>query len=65
MDAEKFNKLARDTIESKGLKYCFVAEQLGMSRQLLNSRLLGQSSWKLDEAMRLIKLLDMPTDVLE
>lgn len=65
MDAVKFNRIVRDTIDSRGIKYTYVAEQLGMSKQLLNARLLGQTAWKLDEAMRLIRLLDLPTDVLE
>lgn len=65
MNEAKFSKLARDTIESKGFKYTYIAGQLGMSRQLLNAKLLGQSAWKLDEAMKLMRLLDLPANVLE
>ena len=63
MNGKEFGIYIREYMDKKGIKYSYVAKQLGMSRQLFHSRLLG-IGWTLDEVMKVTKILDLPKDVL-
>ena len=60
----EFGKRFREVLDSRGIKYSYVAEKMGWSKQLLNAKLLGQNKWRLDEALTAIKLFDLPKDIL-
>lgn len=60
----EFGKRFREVLDSRGIKYSYVAEKMGWSKQLLNAKLLGQNKWRLDEAMKAINLFGLPKDIL-
>ena len=62
MTTKEFGNAVRDAADEKGIKYVSIAKRLGMSRQMFYDRLLG-NGWKLDEALSVIKMLDMPSDI--
>lgn len=65
MDSKKFGNELRKVLDDKGIKYSYVAEKMGWSRQLLHAKMLGQSAWRLDEVSKVMKLLNLPVDMLE
>lgn len=65
MDSRKFGNVIRKVIEERGLKYSYVADKIGCSKQLLYAKTLGDCAWKLDEASKVMKVLDLPIDILE
>ena len=65
MDSKKFGNELRKILDDKGIKYSYVAEKMGWSRQLLHAKMLGQSAWRLDEVSKVMKLLNLPVDMLK
>lgn len=65
MDSKEFGEWLRDVLDARGIKYTYVAEKMGWSRQLMHAKLLGQSAWRIDEVSRVMAILDLPLDVLE
>ena len=64
MDSRMFGRRVMMTAEEKGIKYSYIAKQLGMSRQLLYSKMMGDNMWKIDEASKVMKLLNMPAEIM-
>lgn len=52
-------------IEKSGNKKSHIAKIIGISSQTLSRRLNNSRQWKLDEAYRMAKLLDIPCCEIE
>lgn len=62
INSKEFGKIVRKYADEQGIKYSYLADHIHMSRQLFYSR-LEDGRWKLDEALVIMKLLGIPTDV--
>lgn len=56
--------LVGEYVKSAGITRDELAQSLGIGRSALYAKLDGLAPWRLDEAIRLAKLLDMPLDEL-
>lgn len=62
MDSKDFGKVVRQAADKRGVKYSYIADRLGLSRQVFYSR-LEDGRWKLDEALKVMKMLGISPDV--
>ena len=63
MDAQIFTERVKASIKERGLKQSYLAKQIGMSPQLFNGKLHGTSEWRVDQVLKLSKILEIPLDV--
>lgn len=63
MTSKEFGDKVRSVIDERGIKYSFIADKMGWSRQLLNKKVLGQNAWRIDEASKIMKILDLSVDL--
>lgn len=50
-------RLLRELIDAKGLKLCYIADQLGISRFGLHKKMQNQSEFKPSEIKRICEIL--------
>ena len=62
MTSKEFGMVVRHAADKKGVKYSHIADKLGLSRQVFYSR-LEDGHWKLDEALKVMKMLGISPDV--
>ena len=65
MDSKQFGAALKQVLDDRGVKYSYVADKMGWSRQLMHAKLLGISSWKIDEVSKVMKILGLPVSMLE
>lgn len=63
MTQSEFGEYVKGVLDNRGVRYSHVAKQLGMSRQKFAVRLDGRG-WTIDEVSAIIKILDLPKDIL-
>ena len=59
MTDKEFSDLVKKVLDERHIIHAGFAKDLGISPQLLNSRLKG-GRWPLDDAMRAMKILKLP-----
>lgn len=65
MNSQKFSDIVNEIIVKRGIKQKFLADQVGMSPVLLNSKLRGSSKWQIDQVMKVAKVLDISLDEMK
>ncbi len=53
----------KEVIEDKGLKQCWIARKLGVSRQTVSNWIRGETRPRDKDKLRLAKLLDIPVSI--
>jgi len=50
-------KLLNEVVKESGMKYAYIADQVGLPYTTLYSKLTGRSRWYIDEVYKLCKVL--------
>lgn len=58
-------KILRDVIEKSGLKYCYIADCMGISRFTLQNKLDGRTEFVASEIAKLSRLLHLSEELRE
>lgn len=53
------SQLLRDTIDKSGLKLGFIADEMGLTRQSLTSKIDGSYQFKIGEVAKLARILGL------
>lgn len=64
MGYDRFVKAVKDQIGKRGIKQNFVAERIGLSPQAFSRKLNGGTKFTINEISKLMKLLDIPPEIL-
>lgn len=65
MKGERRYILLKNALKRKGLlPYEYLAEVIGMKYGTLIDRMMGRSSWRMDEMYKLLRLIDQPKERL-
>lgn len=64
MTSEEFSAYLRSMLDSRGIRYTFVAEKLGITKQTLNKKMHNIRKWTIDEFSMLVKLLGIDPNIL-
>ena len=63
MTAIEFNETLKTAIEEKGVKQNYLAKNLQISPQNFHAKMMS-GKWSIDQVSKLMKLLDIPSDIL-